>query len=83
EDPHRVLASYSPANRILLIMGESVAVQCCTCLLSYILFISLNARLNDISAALAGCELIPYSLFPFAYSLILHLTVYLLCIMLP
>lgn len=51
EDLQRVLASNSPANRILLIMGEWLAV-------------------------LAGCERI-------AYTLILHRTVYLFCIMLP
>ncbi len=47
-----------------------------------ILFISLNDRLNDISAVLAGCERIAYTPIPFAYTLILHRTVYLFCIML-
>lgn len=51
--------------------------------LSDILFISLNDRLNDISAVLAGCERIAYTPIPFAYTLILHRTVYLFCIMLP
>lgn len=50
---------------------------------SDILFISLNDRLNDISAVLAGCERIAYTPIPFAYTLILHRTVYLFCIMLP
>ncbi len=44
---------------------------------------SLNDRLNDISAVLAGCERIAYTPIPFAYTLILHRTVYLFCIMLP
>ncbi len=72
-----------PANRILLIMGEWLAVQRRNGQLSDILFISLNDRLNDISAVLAGCERIAYTPIPFAYTLILHRTVYLFCIMLP
>ncbi len=80
EDLQRVLASNSPA-RILLIMGEWLAVQRRNG--HGILFISLNDRLNDISAVLAGCERIAYTPIPFAYTLILHRTVYLFCIMLP
>lgn len=83
EDLQRVLAANSPANRILLIMGEWLAVQRRNGQLSDILFISLNDRLNDISAVLAGCERIAYTPIPFAYTLILHRTVYLFCIMLP
>lgn len=83
EDLQRVLASNSPANRILLIMGEWLAVQRRNGQLSDILFISLNDRLNDISVVLAGCERIAYTPIPFAYTLILHRTVYLFCIMLP
>lgn len=83
EDLQRVLASNSPANHILLIMGEWLAVQRRNGQLSDILFISLNDRLNDISAVLAGCERIAYTPIPFAYTLILHRTVYLFCIMLP
>ncbi len=83
EDLQPVLASNSPANRILLIMGEWLAVQRRNGQLSDILFISLNDRLNDISAVLAGCERIAYTPIPFAYTLILHRTVYLFCIMLP
>ncbi len=70
EDLQRVLASNSPANRILLIMGEWLAVQRRNGQLSDILFISLNDRLNDISAVLAGCERIAYTPIPFAYTLI-------------
>ncbi|EPO9076208.1 bestrophin family ion channel [Escherichia coli] len=71
------------AKHILLIMGEWLAVQRRNGQLSDILFISLNDRLNDISAVLAGCERIAYTPIPFAYTLILHRTVYLFCIMLP
>ncbi|RRO68858.1 hypothetical protein AWF80_000095 [Escherichia coli] len=64
EDLQRVLASNSPANRILLLMGEWLAVQRRNGQLSDILFISLNDRLNDISAVLAGCERIAYTPIP-------------------
>lgn len=79
----QVLAAQSPANRILLIMGEWLAERRRAGALSDILFHSLNIRLNDMSIVLAGCERIQNTPVPFAYSLILHRTVYLFCIMLP
>ncbi|BCA39767.1 hypothetical protein GKAS_02935 [Kluyvera ascorbata ATCC 33433] len=79
----QVLAAQSPANRILLIMGEWLAERRRSGALSDILFHSLNIRLNDMSIVLAGCERIANTPVPFAYSLILHRTVYLFCIMLP
>lgn len=83
EDVQRVFASHSPANRILLMMGEWLATRRRDGQLSDILFHSLNNRLNDMSAVLAGCERIANTPVPFAYTLILHRTVYLFCIMLP
>ncbi|WP_265096381.1 bestrophin family protein [Citrobacter farmeri] len=83
EDLQRVFACHSPANRILLIMGEWLATRRRDGELSDILFHSLNNRLNDMSAVLAGCERIANTPVPFAYTLILHRTVYLFCIMLP
>ncbi|MDA8515550.1 bestrophin family protein [Citrobacter sp. Igbk 16] len=82
-DLQTVFASQSPANRILLLMGEWLAVRRRNGQLSDILFHSLNNRLNDMSAVLAGCERIANTPVPFAYTLILHRTVYLFCIMLP
>lgn len=79
----QVLAVQSPANRILLLMGNWLAEHRQQGALSDILFHSLNNRLNDMSAVLAGCERIAGTPVPFAYSLILHRTVYLFCIMLP
>ncbi|HEA5472627.1 TPA: bestrophin family protein [Salmonella enterica subsp. enterica] len=63
----KVVASHSPANRILLLMGEWLAIR----------------RRSDMSSVLAGCERIANTPVPFAYTLILHRTVYLFCIMLP
>ena len=84
--PHQlqqVLSAHSPANRILLLMGEWLAVRRRSGDLSDILFHSLNNRLNDMSAVLAGCERIANTPIPFAYTLILHRTVYIFCILLP
>lgn len=83
ENLRAAMESSSPANRILLIMGEWLAVRRRNGELSDILFHSLNIRLNDMSTVLAGCERIANTPVPFAYTLILHRTVYLFCIMLP
>ncbi|MDS0111637.1 bestrophin family ion channel, partial [Enterobacter hormaechei subsp. steigerwaltii] len=83
DDLRKVMDANSPANRILLIMGEWLAVRRRSGHLSDILFHSLNNRLNDMSIVLAGCERIANTPVPFAYTLILHRTVYLFCIMLP
>ncbi|WP_275213555.1 bestrophin family protein [Citrobacter freundii] len=83
KDLQTVFAAQSPANRILLLMGEWLAVRRRNGQLSDILFHSLNNRLNDMSAVLAGCERIANTPVPFAYTSILHRTVYLFCIMLP
>ena len=40
-------------------------------------------KTEDLQRVLAGCERIAYTPIPFAYTLILHRTVYLFCIMLP
>lgn len=83
KDLQTVFAAQSPANRILLLMGEWLALRRRNGQLCDILFHSLNNRLNDMSAVLAGCERIANTPVPFAYTLILHRTVYLFCIMLP
>ncbi len=63
--------------------GQLMAIRRRSGKLSDILFHSLNNRLNDMSSVLAGCERIANTPVPFAYTLILHRTVYLFCIMLP
>ena len=83
KDLQTVFAAQSPANGILVLMGGWWAGRRRDGQLSDILFHSLNNRLNDMSAVLAGCERIANTPVPFAYTLILHRTVYLFCIMLP
>lgn len=82
EDFQRVLVSNFLVNRILLIMGEWLAVQRRNGQFLDILFISFNDRFNDILAVLVGCERIVYTLIFFVYILILYRIVYLFCIML-
>jgi len=75
--------SHSPCNRIILLMGEWLAAQRSRGALSDILYQSLDNHLNELSGILAGCERIANTPLPFAYSLIVHRTVYLFCILLP
>lgn len=42
-----------------------------------------DAQLNDLAKALGGCERIASTPIPFAYSVLLHRTVYAYCLMLP
>lgn len=82
-DLQKVLDAHSPANRILLLMAEWLAEHRRQGQLPDVLFHSVTQRLHDMSVVLSGCERIFTTPIPFAYSLILHRTVYLFCIMLP
>ena len=83
EEVGKVAGSYSPVNRILLLMGEWLAREYRQQRFTDMQFHSMNQRMNDLSVVLAGCERIASTPVPFAYTLILHRTVYLFCIMLP
>ncbi|WP_343729291.1 bestrophin family ion channel [Duganella sp.] len=43
----------------------------------------LDAQVSELAAAVGGCERISHTPIPFAYSVLLHRTVYLYCFMLP
>ncbi len=79
----QVQSSRAPCSRILLLMGEWLAVQRTQGLLSDILYRHLDDQVNRFSHVLASCERIMNTPVPFAYSLILHRTVYLFCILFP
>lgn len=83
ETAAQVARAHSPCNAILMLMGEWLAQRRAQGELSDLLWTSLNNQLNALSALLAGCERIATTPLPFAYSLILHRTVYCFCIMLP
>ncbi|RPH30715.1 hypothetical protein EHN07_01590 [Buttiauxella warmboldiae] len=78
-----VTKSHAPCNRILLLMGDWLADKRKQGGISDVVWSSLNHHLNDLSAVAGGCERIAGTPVPFAYTLILHRTVYLFCIMLP
>lgn len=78
-----VTKSSTPCHRILMLMGDWLADKRKQGLISDVVWSSLNHHLNDLSAVAGGCERIAGTPVPFAYSLILHRTVYLFCIMLP
>lgn len=78
-----VTESHAPHNRILLLMGNWLSKQRVNGTISDVLWRSLDNHLNEHSAVAGGCERITSTPLPFAYTLILHRTVYLFCIMLP
>lgn len=78
-----VTQSHAPYNRILLLLGEGLNEKRQKGELSDILWHSLNQQINGLASISGGCERIISTPLPFAYSLILHRTVYIFCIMLP
>ncbi|UNK63696.1 bestrophin family protein [Buttiauxella ferragutiae] len=83
DDLQWVIQSHAPCNRVLLLMGDWLADKRKQGLISDVVWSALNHHLNDLSAVAGGCERIAGTPIPFAYTLILHRTVYLFCIMLP
>ena len=73
----------SPCNRLLLMMGQWLGEKRQSAQLSDMLFHSIDQNLNRLSEILGGCERIANTPIPFAYSLIVHRTVYLFCTLLP
>lgn len=82
-DREEILASPLAANRILLALGAWLGEQRQQGALSDMLYTGMDQNLNELSHILGGCERIATTPIPFAYSLILHRTVYLFCTLLP
>lgn len=78
-----VLASPFRTGRLLLCMGAWLADQRAKGLISDLLYNGMDNNLNELSHILGGCERISTTPIPFAYSLIVHRTVYLFCTLLP
>lgn len=79
----QVLNSPFRANRILLILGEKLGDLRRRGQISDISFETLDTPLRQLETVLGGCERIDNTQIPFAYTLILHRTVYLFCTLLP
>ncbi|EIC83848.1 bestrophin family protein [Serratia sp. M24T3] len=75
--------SASPCNQIVLLIGELLGEKRQAGEVSDILFHSIDENINKLAAVQAGCERISNTPIPFAYSLIVHRTVYLFCTLLP
>ena len=82
-DLQKLRRSASPCSLILLLIGEWLGERRQAGEISDILFHGIDQNLNQLSAVLAGCERISNTPIPFAYSLIVHRTVYLFCSLLP
>lgn len=82
---HQLRGTDSSADlqRLLLMMGQWLGEKRQSAQLSDMLFHSIDQNLNRLSEILGGCERIANTPIPFAYSLIVHRTVYLFCTLLP
>ncbi|MBJ3813677.1 hypothetical protein F9C28_01705 [Shimwellia pseudoproteus] len=78
------MAGYqNPCNGVLMLMGQWLAEQHRCGALSDILYTQFERHLTELAGIQAGCERIANTPLPFAYSLILHRTVYTFCVLLP
>lgn len=68
---------------LLDIMGEWINVQNSEKNIDTIVLTSLDHQLNQLSSIVGGCERIANTPLPFAYSVLLHRTVYMYCFWLP
>ncbi|WP_379969733.1 bestrophin family protein [Epilithonimonas sp. UC225_85] len=68
---------------LLNIMGEWINKQNHEKNMDTIVLTSMDNRLNELSHIVGGCERIANTPLPFAYSVLLHRTVYLYCFWLP
>ncbi|WP_250499138.1 bestrophin family ion channel [Caballeronia sp. GAWG1-5s-s] len=75
-------AQYKPAL-ILLWLGEWVAARKREGALDGYAVLAIDANLNALSAVIGGCERLTSTPLPFSYSVMIHRTIYLFCVMLP
>ncbi|MBC8640118.1 hypothetical protein IAG25_25125 [Caballeronia sp. EK] len=75
-------AKYRPAL-ILLWLGEWVAERRREGVLDGYAMLAIQHNLNALSDVIGGCERIATTPLPFSYSVMIHRTIYLFCVMLP
>ncbi|PLR37328.1 hypothetical protein CYR55_10330 [Chimaeribacter californicus] len=83
DQAQRVLASPAPCNRLLLMMGGWLAARRAAGEISDMLYHGIDQTLTQLVVAQSGCERIHNTPIPFAYTVIVHRTVYLFCSLLP
>jgi len=79
----RVAGRRSPPLQIMMWLADLLRQQRESGELSPMLAAELDRSLSGLNDAYGGCERIAYTPLPFTYSVILHRTVYLYCLMLP
>lgn len=79
----RLENSASPCNQLLLTIGQWLGERRQAGEITDILFHSIDENINKLASVQAGCERISNTPIPFAYTLIVHRTVYLFCTLLP
>ena len=79
----RVLESSSRPDAVIRAMGRQLGELKSAAAIGPIEFRILDERLCSMSALLAGCERIAGTPLPFAYTLLLHRSAYLFCLLLP
>jgi len=72
-----------PAIAILLWLSHWVREQRDAGAIDSVLAVQIDQSLTGLNDAYGGCERIAYTPLPFTYSVILHRTVYIYCLMLP
>ncbi|MDC0711172.1 bestrophin family protein [Stigmatella sp. ncwal1] len=83
EEAGRVRASINPPDALLREMANELASLRRTGRLADIPWQTLSERVGALSAVLAACERIRFTPLPFAYTVLLHRTAYLFCLILP
>jgi putative membrane protein len=82
-DIDRVLASSNKPDAMIRIMGRQIGALRSAGSIGPMDFRILDERLSSLAALQAGCERIARTPLPFAYTLLLHRSAYLFCLLLP
>jgi len=83
EDVVSVERSRNRPDAILRLMGREIATLRARGAISDILFQALDQSLGRLALVQAGCERIHNTPVPFAYTLLLHRTAYIFCVLMP
>lgn len=78
-----VTASRNPPEFILALMSRDIAAAQAAGQVSAPMAQAMEEQVTGLSGVLAGAERIKHTPLPYAYSLLLHRTVYMFCVLLP
>ena len=82
-DLNAVLGSVNPADAVIRLMGQRIATLRRAGAVDAIGYRILDERLATMASMQVGCERIAGTPLPFAYTLLLHRSAYLFCLLLP